>query len=167
MARAALRYTDDAKPMILAFKHGDKTHLRLLLARLLRQASADVLRGADIIAPVPLHWMRLLRRKYNQAALLSAEIAAQSRLPHIPDLLIRQRRTTPHQNMNRAEREKNVRAAFTISDKHLDKVKNNVIVIVDDVFTTGATVDECARALLKHRAREVRVLTLARVCHDT
>lgn len=166
-ARAALKYDDHSKQMILAFKHGDKIHLRGLLAKFLYQSGKDVLQGANLIAPVPLHWWRMVKRKYNQAALLSSEIANYSGLDHEAHLLLRKKRTVPHENMSRDEREKNVRAAFTVNPKHTDSVKGKIIVLVDDVMTSGATVNECAKTLLKQGVAEVRVLTLARVVFDS
>lgn len=166
-ARAALKYDDHSKQMILAFKHGDKIHLRGLLAKFLYQSGKDVLQGANLIAPVPLHWWRMVKRKYNQAALLSSEIANYSGLDHEAHLLLRKKRTVPHENMSRDEREKNVSKAFTVNPKYVDSVKGKIIVLVDDVMTSGATVNECAKTLLKQGVAEVRVLTLARVVFDS
>ncbi len=166
-ARAALKYDDHSKQMILGFKHGDKMHLRMVLAKWMMVAGKDVLQGADILAAVPLHWTRLLKRKYNQAGLLSSELARLTGIAGRADLLLRCRRTTPHEQMTRAEREKNVRAAFELNPKYSAEIAGRCVVVVDDVMTTGATVNECAKTLLSAGAGAVRVLTAARVAFDT
>ena len=164
MARAALRYDDYSKPLILGFKHADKTHLRLWLGKILAQSARAVTDGADYIVPVPLHWTRLLKRRYNQSALLAAELSIHCGVPHADDLLARIRRTTPHENMDRGQRERNVKRAFAVRDHYAEKIIGKTIVLVDDVFTTGSTVAECSRTLLRAGAGAVRVATVARVC---
>jgi ComF family protein len=166
LARAALRYDDASRPLILAFKHGDKTHLRLLLGKWLRLNAWPILQGADYIVPIPLHWTRLLRRKYNQAALLADELSQSCGVAHAPFLLRRQKRTLPHVAMSRKERQRNLRGAFRVPARYLPAVVGKIIVLVDDVYTTGSTFAEASNALLAAGAKEVRALALARVCND-
>lgn len=115
----------------------------------------------DVVIPVPLHWRRLWWRGFNQAALLAAEVAKRLDLPLDTTAMTRQRFTTPQTSRHHDERIKNVRRAFAVT--HPERIKNRRILIVDDVMTTGATVDECARVLLAAGAASVDVFTLARV----
>ncbi|MGA9725539.1 MAG: ComF family protein [Candidatus Binatus sp.] len=115
----------------------------------------------DVVIPVPLHWRRLWWRGFNQAALLAAEVARRLDLPLDTTAMARRRFTTPQTSRHHDERIKNVRRAFAVT--HSERVQNRRVLIVDDVMTTGATVDECARVLLAAGATSVDVFTLARV----
>lgn len=157
-ARAALAYDETSRRLIGRFKYSDQTHLLPTLTPWLLRAARELL-PADVIVPVPLHRWRLLRRKYNQSALLA--LAVGQKLDVLVDLLAlqRQRATRPQVGMKREERLKNVRDAFIAAPRLAGKT----VLLVDDVLTTGATLDACSTALLAAGAREVRVLTLARV----
>ena len=155
-----MRYDDASRRLILAFKHGDRLHLAPAFGGWMRRAGTDLLAEADLIVPVPLHWSRLFARRYNQAALLAHAIHAAGGPPVGADWLIRRRRTPSQGKRNAAARERNVRAAFAVRPGR--PVKGRRIVLVDDVFTTGATVGECARVLRRAGAARVDVLTLAR-----
>ena len=115
----------------------------------------------DVVIPVPLHWRRLWWRGFNQAALLAGEVARRMSLPLDTTAIARRRFTTPQTSRHHDERVRNVRRAFTVT--HPERIKNRRVLIVDDVMTTGATVDECARVLLSAGAISVDVFTLARV----
>ncbi len=115
----------------------------------------------DVVIPVPLHWRRLWWRGFNQAALLAAEVARRLDLPLDTTAISRKRFTTPQTARHHDERIRNVRRAFTVT--HPERVRNRSVLIVDDVMTTGATVDECARVLIAAGAICVDVFTLARV----
>lgn len=159
-ARAALRYDDASRTLVLAFKHGDKLQLAPALGRLMRGAGAELLAACDVIVPVPLHWTRLFTRRYNQAAVLAHALAAGGG-PAVEADLLQRRRATPSQGRSgRAERRRNVRGAFAL--KRGRNVAGRRVLLVDDVLTTGATVTECARVLLESGARAVDVLTAAR-----
>ncbi len=163
-ARSALVYNDASRALILAFKHGDKMHLHITLGPLMAHAGMiDVLNGADALIPVPLHWLRLIKRRYNQAAVLAHRIGLEAELPVLVDTLIRTRHTPPQGHKGNRDRHANVGGAFDVSPTAAEKIKDKILVLVDDVFTTGATIEECAKTLLAAGAREVRVLTLARV----
>lgn len=162
-ARAVFRYDDTSKGLILSFKHGDRLHGAPAFGRWLARAGIDLLGDADVIAPVPLHWTRLAWRRYNQAALLAHAAAAVSGVPCLPDLLVRGRRTPSQGEMGPAARRRNVRRAFRLTKRHKGRIAGRRVVLVDDVFTTGATVNECARVLVDGGVRTVDVLTLARV----
>ena len=162
-ARAVMLYDDFSRGLVLRFKHGDRLDAAAVFARWMVRAGGGMLDAADLVAPVPLHWTRLIARRYNQAAILARHIARQSRPGFVPDLLLRTRRTPSQGSMSRAERARNVRGAFVVSSRHAAGVADRRIVLVDDVMTTGATAGQCARALRKAGAAAVDVLTLARV----
>lgn len=149
--------------MILRLKYADAAHSAPAFAGWMARAGAEMLMGADLLVPVPLHRWRLLKRRYNQAALLARGIGQISGITMLPDALIRRRATRPQEGLSRAGRRRNVRAAFALRPHYRGRVAGKVVVLVDDVLTTGATLDECARVLLAAGAAEVRVLTLARV----
>ena len=162
-ARASLVYDDSSRPLILAFKHGDQTHLTVTFAPWLKTAGIDILTDQSILVPVPLHWMRLLRRRYNQAALLSHALADISGCECWPDILHRRKNTVTQGHLNAKQRHENVKNAFMLNPKYPDRVRDRHIVLIDDVHTTGATLEECTEVLLKAGAQRVDVLTLARV----
>jgi ComF family protein len=126
----------------------------------MRRAGGEVLDGVDWIVPVPLHWTRLFARRYNQAGLLAHAIRAAGGPPVAPDWLVRRRRTPSQGRLGAAARTRNVRGAFLLRPGR--SVRGKRLVIVDDVLTTGATVEECARVLRRAGAQWVGVLTLAR-----
>ena len=162
-ARAAFIYDDASRPIILAFKHADRTDLAPVLATWLRRPAAALLADADIIAPVPLHWTRLLSRRFNQAALLSNRLARLSGTKPVPDLLVRRKRTGTQGGKSRRARQRNVQGAFKVPARHRAQLRDKRVLLVDDVMTTGATLDATARALLRGGASAVDVVTLARV----
>ncbi len=160
-ARAVFRYDDASRGLILRFKHGDRLEGAPAFARWMARAGAELLAGADLLVPVPLHRWRLLARRYNQAAVLALALGRLSGVPAAPDLLIRRRRTRPQGHLGREGRERNVAGAFTV--KGGVRLEGRRVVLVDDVLTSGATVGECARVLLGAGAGHVDVLTLGRV----
>lgn len=162
-ARAAFAYDEGSKPLVLGFKHGDRIEGAPAYGRWLARAGAELLADADLIAPVPLHRWRLLRRRYNQAALLAQALSRASGKPWLPDLLARVKATRSQGGLGRAGRAENVRAAFAVRPKRRPAAEGRRILLVDDVYTTGATATACARALLRAGAAAVDVLTLARV----
>lgn len=159
-ARAALRYDRNSRGLVLALKHADATHLAGAFGRWMRQAGAELLGEADLLVPVPLHWTRLFRRRYNQAALLAHAIRAAGGPPVVPDGLLRRRRTPAQGHLGPLARARNVRGAFALRPGV--EVAGRRVVLIDDVMTTGATAEECARVLRRAGAGFVGVLTLAR-----
>ncbi len=158
-ARSVMRYDKHSRPLVLALKY-DRTHLAKALGGWMHRAGGDILEGVDFIVPVPLHWTRLFARRYNQAGLLAHAIHAAGGPPVAPDWLVRRRRTPSQGRLGAAARVRNVRGAFHLRPGR--SVKGKRLVIVDDVLTTGATVEECARVLRRGGAGFVGVLTLAR-----
>lgn len=160
-ARAVLAYDDASRDMLLGFKHGDQTHLIRTFLPWLVRAGAEFRDGVDMIVPVPLHRGRLLKRRYNQSALLAGVIARDWGVAFCPDGLVRHRATPSQGHLTRHQRLDNVRGAFAVPKPGMVAGKN--IVLIDDVYTTGATVKSCAHALKKAGAARVDVLVLARV----
>ena len=161
-ARAALLYRGVGRDLVLALKMADRTWIASGLAGWMANAGAELLRDADLIAPVPLHRWRLLSRRFNQSALLAAALSHDSATPWSADLLIRARATKSQARLSANERRKNVRGAFRLRKRHAGRVSGKTVLLVDDVLTTGATAEACARALLQGGAAAVDVLTLAR-----
>jgi ComF family protein len=162
-ARAALAYDGPAREVVLRLKHADRPHLATDMAGHLRRAAGDWLTPDALIVPVPLHRWRLWRRGYNQAAELAKALSALSGTPLLVDALVRARATRSSQGLNPAQRRRNLAGAIRLADKARGRVAGRCIILVDDVLTTGATADACARALRRGGAAAVRLLTLARV----
>lgn len=166
-ARAALKYNDASRNMILGFKHADKLHFVESFVPWLKRCGDKMLAEADYIIPVPLHRWRLLSRRYNQSALIANALANETGHDYIADALVRVRATPPQGHMSAKDRFKNVRRAFIVNQRWTPEIKGKNVVLIDDVYTTGATVKECTKALLQAGVAKVNVLTLSRVVyHD-
>ena len=160
-ARAACIYDEAVSGLILGFKNGDRLDLAPMLTRWLERAGADVIAEADIVMPVPLHPLRLLHRRFNQAAELARPVARRLGRTYLGNALKRTRQT--HQRGKGAQaRWENVRGAFAVGPRDQKRIKDKRIVLIDDVFTTGATLRACADTLLKAGAASVDVCVLAR-----
>lgn len=164
-ARSRLQYNDVSRALLLKFKHGDQLHLIDSFMPFLQQASADILDEVDIILPVPLHPMRLLQRKYNQAALLASRFAQANACHYSPFILTRSI-NTPRQHGALKSRKKNVAKAFQIDPNYAPLIRGKNILLIDDVFTTGSTVSACADILKKNAAKKVYVVTIAQACNQ-
>jgi ComF family protein len=164
-ARAACLYDDHAKDLILKLKHADRTDLAGLFAGWLVRAAADLLPDIDAVAPVPLHRWRLLARRYNQAAEIARPLARRIGAAYFPDALVRRRATPTQAGKAGEERRLNVEGAFTVSPGWRKRLAGRRILLIDDVFTTGATVEACAVALKAAGASRVDVAVIARVKH--
>lgn len=165
-ARAGVVYNDASRQLVLDFKYGDKLYAIDSFMPWLMRAGADMLLETDIIVPVPLHPRRLWQRRFNQSALIAQKLAQRSGKMHLPDGLRRTKYTVPQKGLNRKERHLNVRGAFAVHPRHTAAIQGRTVMIVDDVFTSGATLNACARRLKKSGAARVFVLTLARVTRE-
>jgi ComF family protein len=162
-ARAAVRYDEVAKVLVHALKYQDRTDLAPTMGRWMARAGRDLLDEADVLIPVPLHWRRGWSRRYNQSGALARVIARHSGIPVAPDALRRVRPTQQQVGLSRADRARNVQGAFKAAADRTAEIHGRRVVLIDDVLTSGATVDACARALLRARAAQVDVLVFARV----
>lgn len=166
-ARAVASYDGPARELVTALKFRDRTDLVPLMAAWMVRAGAELLTPDALVVPVPLHRRRLLARKHNQAALLANAVAGAAGCDGVPDLLVRTRATRAQIGLSARQREANVRAAFRIATRRQPRLKGRHVVLVDDVFTTGATVTAATRALKKGGVASVDVLTFARVVAAT
>jgi len=163
-ARSVLRYDDASRDLILAFKHGDRTELVVTFGHWMVRSGVSLFENSDIVIPVPLHWRRLFLRRYNQAALLAqAATSAAGGVPVLCAALARRRNDPSQSGRSASARRANVRSGFKVFPRGRDRLKGKRVLIVDDVFTTGATVEACTRVLRAAGASEVSVLTLSRV----
>lgn len=165
--RAALAYDEASRGLILAFKHGGRLGGVPVFVGWMATAGRELLEETDVIAPVPLHRWRLLRRGFNQSALLAAGLARRAGRPWCPDLLVRARATASQQGLSARARQENVTAsAFRVPGRHAPRIDGAKVLLVDDVLTTGATLGACAAVLRRHGVVRVDALTLARVVRD-
>ena len=162
-ARAAVRYDETARTMVQAFKYGDRLDLAPAMGRWMATAGHELLSEADALVPVPLHWRRLWSRRFNQAATLAQTVARISGVPVAHDLVKRVRATRQQVGLTQAERARNVQGAFRLPREARPQVLGKRLLLVDDVLTSGATLDTCARILLRAGAASVDVLAFARV----
>ncbi|MBL4720544.1 MAG: ComF family protein [Alphaproteobacteria bacterium] len=162
-ARAVFAYDDASRSLVVGFKTADKTYGAPTFAAMMGRAGEELLAEAALIVPVPLHRRRLFMRRYNQSALLAARLARRARATLAVDLLVRRRHTRLQGQLSADARRRNVQGAFEIRRKRKAMLDGKRVLLIDDVLTTGATVDECARVLRRGGATAVDVLTLARV----
>lgn len=162
-ARAACLYDDVSRDPILKLKHADRLDLAPLFARWISRAARGLIEEADAIAPVPLHPSRLLSRRYNQAAEIARPLSALSGVRYLPDALVRRRATETQGGKSGSGRKRNVAGAFEVPAGRAAQVAGKRILLIDDVMTTGATAEGCARALKSAGAVRVDVAVVARV----
>jgi len=162
-ARAAVRYDEVAATLVHALKYQDRTDLAPPMGRWMARAGRELLAEADMLVPVPLHWRRSWSRRYNQSGALAQVIAGASGVKLRGDLLRRIRATEHQVGLSRPQRASNVQGAFKVAGEAQSEVQGRRVILVDDVLTSGATVDACARALLRAQAAQVDVLVFARV----
>lgn len=162
-ASSAILYNDASRSLILKYKHGDKTQMTPIFVPWMMRAGQGMLAQCDMVMPVPLHPFRLLRRLYNQSGLLASAIAQMAGRPYDALTLRRVIHTAPQGNKGVRSRKSNVSKAFDIKVDRSHICEGKHIVLVDDVLTSGATVEACAKTLKKAGAASVSVLTLARV----
>jgi ComF family protein len=163
-ARALMRYDDASRDPLLAFKRADRLDLAPAFARWLLSAGRELIDEADLILPVPLHRWRLWQRRFNQSALLALSLGRAAGKPVDCLALVRTRATASQGDMpSAAARRRNVQGAFRVKPERAAGLRGKTVLVIDDVFTTGSTIEACARALKRAGATRVLVLTLARV----
>ncbi|TNE57107.1 MAG: ComF family protein [Alphaproteobacteria bacterium] len=162
-ARAVFLYNDASRALVTGFKYGDRTDRVPSFGRWLARAGRELIDDADVLIPVPLHWTRLFQRRFNQSALLAQAIHKETLVPVLLEGLERSRSTQQQVGLSNAKRRRNVRGAFKVPEKQIPHVLGRKVVLIDDVVTSGATVEACTRALKKAGAARVDVLALARV----
>jgi ComF family protein len=162
-ARSAVAYSGVARRMAQALKFNDRTDLAPWMAVWMLRAGSELIAEADMVVPVPLHRRRFLWRRFNQSAELGRAVAKATGLRFEPELVSRRRNTRQQVGLGRTERDDNVRGAFVVDKGAREAVRGRRILVIDDVYTTGATVSAVARSLKRAGARGVDVLTFARV----
>lgn len=165
-ARAVARFEGPARDLVHGLKYGDRLHLARAMATWMARAGADLLADADALVPVPLHYGRLWRRKFNQAGLLAQGIAKRRGLPVGFDLLARVKPTRSQVGLSASERARNLQGALRVAEEKRSLVRDRKLVLVDDVMTTGSTANACSRALMRAGAVRVDVLVFALVAPD-
>ena len=161
-ARAVFRYDEYSRALILKLKYADQSQLAAVYGTWLANFGKEVIATSDIIVPVPLHYWRFIGRRYNQSALLAYALKKHCNLPVLPDALKRTRATKPQPGLTRKQRQENVKGAFAVHPRHVAAIKGKTILLIDDVMTTSATIEQCTNVLLAAGAMHVNVLTLAR-----
>ena len=164
--RAALRYTGKGRDLVLKLKHGDRTEIARPAGRWMAGAAEPVLVPGMLVVPVPVHWLRLLRRRYNQAALLARAVAAETQLRFAPGLLLRKRATAIHNGMSVDARFRNLEGAITTTQQGVSALQGAHVLLVDDVMTSGATFSAAAEVCRAAGASSISVLALARATKD-
>ncbi|SFI74321.1 ComF family protein [Albimonas pacifica] len=165
-ARAAVLYEGRGRDLTLALKHGDRLDIARPAATWMIRAGRELLEAADVIAPVPLHWRRLLGRRFNQSAELARRIAVRTGAPCCADLLARTRATPMQRGLSREARAANQAGAFAVPARRRARVEGRAVLLVDDVYASGATLSACAAALRAAGAVRVDALCLARVAPE-
>lgn len=163
--RAAALYDGPVRRAVLAFKHGDRLDIARAVAPWLLRAGHDLLAGADLVVPVPLHWRRLVQRRFNQSAELARALCALAgrREAYAPGLVARMRATPSQEGRSRAARLANMDRAFEATAAGRAALPARHVLMIDDVMTTGATLSALAEALRAAGAARVDALALARV----
>ena len=165
--RSAAFHDEAVRNLVHGLKYRDRTDLAPMMAVWMLRAAEGTVERCDAILPVPLHRTRMFSRKFNQAAELARHMARQTDKPFLQGTLLRIRRTRQQVGLGARAREDNVRGAFAVAKGHEGDVVGKRLVLVDDVYTTGATVAAAARALRKAGAADITVLTFARALSET
>lgn len=164
--RAALRYEANGRRLVLALKHGDRHDVAQPAGKWLARAAAPLLAPHTLLAPVPLHWLRLLSRRFNQSALLARALANETGLVMVPDLLIRSRHTQSLKGLDVTARHATLDGAIRANPRHLSTLRGARLLLIDDVMTSGATLSAATQAAYSAGAADVCILALARVSKD-
>jgi ComF family protein len=156
------RYNEIIKKIISNLKYHDQTFIAKKIAKLLFNKIKPELENIDYVAIIPLHQNKIKKRKFNQVALISKEIAKHDPKKYISDLLFRTKETQTQVKLTQQQRQSNIKRAFMVNKKHQDRIMDKTILLIDDVMTSGATIEACSKALKKRKAKKIIVLTLAK-----
>jgi len=162
-ARAATHFSGTVRDLMHRFKYGDQHTARRLFAQWLLFAAQEIITECDIIIPVPLHRQRLRMRRFNQSAILAQDLSTKTGLEFRPDILVRQRSTLPQVGLTRDQRRRNLQGAFSVPDEEGRELFGRSVLLVDDVITTGTTIDICARVLKQAGASQVNIVAVSMV----
>lgn len=165
-ARAALSYRDKGRELVLKLKHADRIDLARPAGDWMMRAGQPILKPDMLVVPIPLHWLRMVKRRYNQAALLSARVAKLGGYDHCPDLLLRRKSTGSQEGLTKEGRHANMRDALTLHPRRAARVEGRHVLLIDDVMTSGATMHAAAEACLAGGAIGISVLVMARVAKE-
>ena len=161
-AISLLKYDNHSKRLIHKFKYQDQLHILDYFVDLLLNLGKEVIDQADVIVPVAMHQYKLLKRGYNQAALLAMRIAAKRKILYLPQLLIKKQNSTAQAGLDKMQREKNIKNSFKLNAQYSQQIINKKVLLIDDVMTTGATINECCKMLSAAKPSKIFVLTLAK-----
>lgn len=164
--RAALLYEGKGRDLVLALKHGDRHEIVRPAAKWMARRAQVLLAPQILVAPIPLHWTRMLKRRFNQSALLAEALAHELGLAYCPDLLQRPTRTAQLKGMDHAARFQELEGAITVHPKRRHRIAGRSVLLVDDVLTSGATLHAATQVCLQAGAKDVRVAALARVAKE-
>lgn len=162
-ARSAVSYTSIAQHLVRGLKFGDRTDLAPWMARWMHRVGEDQFRDNALVVPIPLHRSRFLKRRFNQSAELGRALSRMAGLEFAPQMLVRKRMTRQQVGLKATQRQRNVQGAFLVPDEAKAFLAGRPVILVDDVYTTGATAFSASRALKRGGAGQVHVLTFARV----
>lgn len=160
LARSLIKFDEYSKKIIHAFKYKDKTILAKTFTRLLYNHYHQEFCYADLIVPVPMNRFKRLFRMYNPAFILALEISKIMNITMVPDMLIKTKWTKAQTYLSKNEREKNLSGSLIFNKKY--QITDKKILLVDDVFTTGTTINKCSKILKAAGAQEIYVMTIAR-----
>ncbi|MEO0810521.1 MAG: ComF family protein [Pseudomonadota bacterium] len=166
-ARAATHFSGTVRNLLHRFKYGDQHTARRLFMQWLLFAGRDVMAECDLVVPVPLHRQRLMARRFNQAAILAQDVALAGKLEFQPEVLKRERPTLSQVGLTRDQRRRNLQGAFAVPGKTKALLSGKSVLLVDDVITTGTTIESCARVLKRAGAKQVNVVAVAMVTDDS
>ena len=157
--RSALFYNDFSKEWLMRLKYGDQTQMAKKMAYWMVRCDPDFFKDIDCIVPVPIHFWRLLKRRYNQSALIATHIGRMWKKPVVHSALYKIKSTPSQGDKARKERQENIKDSFSVKNKQ--QIAGKHILLIDDVLTTGATLSECTRVLYESGAASVKYLTFA------
>lgn len=161
-AISIFKYSDESKSLILKLKYKDQLHLAQFFARLIANKLQD-LYEYRLVIPVPLHAKRMRQRLYNQSALIASQVAKIAKLDFLPNVLMKTRYDIPQSHLSGQQRRINVLRSFAVKDEGRQSIEGKNLILIDDVYTTGSTVNECSKALKKAGCAKILVITVARV----